>query len=163
MQLCERLRQAVLAEPFCHGEKTFALTFSVGMSVLGLDPELDIEGLLRISMERLALAKKRGDTVAGSDGLISAGGAEVRPAPGAPKPATSDELFQASLTIDQAIALIKSNKSEEISSEIPKLLLQLVPLLQLGNRELNLGLGFAISAMEKRVLMILEDRALAGE
>lgn len=161
LQACTRLRAAVMERAFVHNNIRYSVSFSIGIAVYGNEAEQDIEGLLKIAAQRAAEARQHGgNCVVAETGAVVALAASTEAAPGAlgqPAAATT------TVTIDEALAMLASRQHDRLKPRIAGLFQQLMPLLEYGNKELNLSLGFAIEAMKKRLKEVAIEREFGDD
>lgn len=132
----ERLREAVVSEPFRHGETSLPITISLGLATFGADGD-SIEALLAVADQRLTLAKAAGGNQMGANYRD-----EVR----APDQAVMEEP-----DFESALRMLESNETGRLTPYLPGLLQRLVPLLEFSNRQLDLGLGFAVESLKDKL------------
>lgn len=157
--LAERLRAAVEAEPFMHENERVRVTVSIGVAAWS-EPVTDIDMLLTLADKQLKLAKGAGGnqiinnviedtpTPAAQNGAQAAS-ATVVPTeePMAPpaSPTPSD------LTLDQVLNLLQDGDAKKLEPYLAELTLRVLPLIELCNKRLGLGLGFAIDSLREKL------------
>lgn len=164
----QRLQEAITREPFNYGGANVAITLSIGIVNIGVDLEIEPEGILKLAEERVDAARAAGgNSVASSEGTT--GGrkpeAAVAPIDDESTMRISDEgtgSFASGIYIDQALEMLARGDTEEIEPYLADLLLQVLPLLEHGNKSLNLNLGFAMNAMRERLEAMKADEVLAN-
>jgi diguanylate cyclase (GGDEF)-like protein len=134
MVFAERLRESVEALNVTLGGKRLPLTVSIGVSDAPPDPVKDGKSWLELAASRMVLA--------------SAGG-------GNRAVGCDDRVFEPARlpTLDHALAMLRAGRQSEIAQHAGELALLVLPLLDLANQELKLGVPMA--EIEKRLL----DRA----
>ena len=131
-----RLREAIrVASIVVHGQ-SLNLSVSVGVSNIPVDSVLAGEALIELAADRQQAAQQ-----AGGNRVISCH---------APAPNESSVP-----RLDHALALIGSGHASEVLAQLPQLGRQLLPLLQLLEDELKLGLPLA--QIEKGLLDLARD------
>ena len=134
MVFAERLREAVEALNVTLGGQRLVLTASIGVSDISVDEVANANEWVNLSVERLATAAKAGgNRVVGHQN----------------KPAQVPRLP----TIENALSILKAGRQQELAAHAGELALIVLPLLQLANQELKLGIPMA--EIEKRLM----DRA----
>ncbi len=168
-----RLQDAITAKPFTGGDASVAITLSIGVVNIGVDQEIEVDGILQLAEERVELARTSGGNCIHTGETTIGGGKPSAPV------TTSKEApiligdngiigenessrFAAAIYIDQALEMLSRNETEEIEPYLADLLLQILPLLEHGNTALNLNLGFAMNAMRERLQAIKADELLAN-
>lgn len=130
----ERLREAVEALNVSLGGKRLPLSVSIGVSDVPPDPATDAKSWLELAARRMALAHQAGgNRVVGCDNV-------VKERPRLP-------------TIDNALHILAAGRQQELAEHAGELALLVLPILDLANQELKLGIPMA--EIEKRLL----DRA----
>lgn len=135
--LCERLRAAVTREPFRHDDQAIPLTVSLGLATFGQDAPDTIEGLLALANQRLTLAKASGGNCLGVD---------YRDEVAAPEQTVMEEP-----DLETALKMLADGRAGELTPYLPDLIERLLPLLEHGNRELDLGMGFAVRSLRDKL------------
>lgn len=138
--LCERLRRAVESRPFRHGEASATVTITLGLATLKGDGAETVEALLARAGERLAQAKTAGGNQVGLDYAEQA--ASAAPA-AAPPPEPPD--------IETALELAARADERPLLPYLPALLTRVLPLLELADRQLDLGLADTLRKLRGRV------------
>ena len=134
MVFAERLREAVESLAVTLGGQRVVLTVSIGVSDVPTDAVQGAQQWMEIAAQRMTIA-------AGSGGNRVVGYG-------------NDVLQSASLpTIEGALVMIKSGRQQELSAHAGALALLVLPILQMANQELKLGIP--VAEIEKRLL----DRA----
>lgn len=121
----ERVRQAVEAAQVAARGQRVPLTVSVGVAAISEARVSSAGALLDLAGERMQEAMQ-----AGGNRVVQGASAEVAKAP-------------RSLSLQQALELLKAGRPEDVLPHIGKCGLQLLPLLQLLNKELALDLPLA--------------------
>ncbi len=135
--LCERVRTAVTAEPFKSDSVSIPLTVSLGLSTLGRDPGETIEELLALAEQRMTLAKAAGGNRLG-----------VSYQEEAPKP---EETVIEQPDLETALKMLGANEGGKLVPFLPDLITRCIPLLEFCNKNLDLGLGFAIESLKDKL------------
>lgn len=168
LKLGSRLRDAITARPFSAGGSAVPITLSTGIVNVGVDQEVEPEGILALAEERVEMVRSSGGDAV-FDGKVTVGGEEARaekearPAP--PEVRIDDNGasgFAAGIYIDQALEMLARGDTEEIEPYLADLLLQILPLLEHANTTLNLNLGFAMNAMRERLEAMKADELMAN-
>lgn len=134
MIFAERLREAVESLNVTLGGQRLVLTVSIGVSDLPSDEVKNPEQWLDLAAQRMTIASDAGgNRVVGHDNKV------CQP-PRLP-------------TIEHALSMLKAGRQQELSAQAGELALLVLPILQLANQELKLGIPMA--EIEKRLL----DRA----
>jgi len=132
--LCERLRAAVAATPFKLNGVAVPLTISLGVATLVGDKAETVEELLARAEERLAQARADAKDAPAVHAL---------PPVKAPAP-----------NLEAALALLARGDEEELIPHLPELFGRLLPLLELCDRRLGLGLAAPLAAFRDRVKVV---------
>ena len=135
--LCERLRNAVVGKPFNHNGAPVALTISLGLASLNDDRAGNIDDLLGLAEQRLTLAKAAGGNRFGT-------GYEHEIPP--PEEATIEQP-----DLETALRLLAEGDGGKLLPYLPDLLRRVLPLLEQGNRHLELDLDAALNALRERL------------
>ena len=133
MVFAERLREAVAALNVSLGGERLVLTVSIGVADIPLDVVANAKEWVDLATQRLSAA-------------VKAGGNRVVGHEPAPKPPRLPG-------IEQALAMLKAGKTQELAAHAGELALLVLPILNLANQELKLGIPMV--EIEKR----LTDRA----
>jgi two-component system, cell cycle response regulator len=115
----ERVRQAVEVSKVTVKGQVFSLTVSIGLAGVPADRVTSAGALLDLAGQRMKLAMESGGN---------------RVAVGGSLPATKP------ISLAHALELLEANRSEQVSPHLDVLLAQLMPLLALMDKELNLAL-----------------------
>lgn len=134
---CERLRTAVIAEPFKHENIEVPLTISLGLATHGRDPGETTEDLLTLADQRMTLAKAAGGNRLG-----------ISYQEDAPKP---EESIIEQPDFETALKMLGANEGGKLTPFLPDLLTRCLPLLEFCNKQLDLGLGFAIESLKDKL------------
>jgi diguanylate cyclase (GGDEF)-like protein len=116
-----RSREAIAIARINYQDTVIKTTISIGVSNTVIDSVETIEDMLKIAEQRLQSARERGGNT-----IVGLGQA---PAASAPPP-----------DLEQALKALEAGKAEKIAPYLAHLLKRLLPLLQLCNTKLNLGL-----------------------
>lgn len=135
--LCERIRTAVTAEPFKSDSVSIPLTVSLGLSTLGRDPGETVEELLALADQRMTLAKAAGGNRLG-----------ISYQEEAPKP---EEAVIEEPDLETALKMLGANEGGKLVPFLPDLINRCIPLLEFCNKNLDLGLGFAIESLKDKL------------
>jgi len=158
--MCARLRTAVMDRAFVHNDIRIALSFSIGIAIFNHDSAADMEHLLAVAAQHAAEAQRAGGNCAVAEsGTVVAMPPGASPSPpttasqrmAATKPGETKKPVATGMSLDKAIELLASGRPAEIQPYLANLVGRFIPLLEYGNKELNLSLGFAIEAMKKRI------------
>ncbi len=135
--LCERLRTAVESTPFKNGAESIPLTVSLGLASFGRDPGDTIEALLALAGQRLVLAKAAGGNRLGISYQEEAPQLE--------------ETIMEQPDMETALKMVANNEAGKLAPFLPDLVTRVIPLLELCNKKLDLGLGFAIESLKDKL------------
>ncbi|BAU48694.1 diguanylate cyclase [Sulfurifustis variabilis] len=135
--LCERLRAAAAERPFVEDPHALAITLSLGLVTAGHDAADGLEELLARAEERLTLAKAAGGN------RLSVGHEETVPPP--------EEAVMEVPDLETALRMLCDGESGKLAPFLPDLLARLIPLLEYGDRQLDLDAGPAIEALRERL------------
>jgi diguanylate cyclase (GGDEF)-like protein len=135
--VCERIRNAATTSPFVHANVSIPITISLGLATLGRDPGDDIDALLRSAEQALTLAK------AGGGNRLGVSYHEEIAAP--------EEAVMEQPDLERALQLLAGHESGKLLPYLPDLLLRILPLLEHGNRQLDLGLSFDLESLKERL------------
>jgi two-component system, cell cycle response regulator len=118
----ERVREAIeLARLTVQGE-TVALTVSIGLASIPADQVSSAVGLLEVAGQRMQQAMQSGGNRLESGGIVP----QLRP-----------------ISLRHALELLAGNRAEVVIPHLPALGRELLPLLELMNKELGLALPLA--------------------
>lgn len=164
LQMCARLRAVLMDRPFVHNDIRLTVTFSIGVAVLGNEAEKDVEGLLKVAALRAAEARQHGgNCVVAEAGNVVAMAAGAEPVSGNGRrsgdQSAGSSVALGSVTLEEALDMLATHQRERLQPHIAGLIRKFIPLLEYGNKELNLSLSFAIEAMKKR----LDEAAIERE
>lgn len=135
--LCERLRGAISAEPFSHGDTTIPVTASLGLVTLGRDRGNSIEELLALAEERVAFAK-----AAGGNQLSVGELKEIE---------DEDSVIVEQPDIDTALGMLENGNSGKLEPYLPDLVLTVLPLIELCNNKLSLDFEYELDVLRKKL------------
>jgi diguanylate cyclase (GGDEF)-like protein len=135
--LCERIRANVAAQPFTHAGKSVPVTVSLGLTTLGRDPGDTIEAMLETAAQRLTLAKAAGGN------RLGVGYEEELPAP--------EESVMEEPDIEAALALLANGDGGKLLPYLPELLRRVLPLLEYGHEQLDLGYNLDLESLKRRL------------
>ncbi len=135
--LCERMRTAVIAEPFKNESVSLPLTISLGLATLGRDPGETIEELLALSEQRITLAK-------------AAGGNRLGISYQEESPKLEETVIEQP-DFETALKMLGANEGGKLVPFLPDLLSRCLPMLEFCNKQLDLGLGFAIESLKDKL------------
>ena len=134
MVFAERLREAVESLNVTLGGQRMVFTVSIGVSDVPTDAVENPQQWLDLAAQRMTIAADAGgNRVVGYDNKVH-------------QPARLP-------TIENALSIIKAGRQHELSAHAGELALLVLPILQMANQELKLGIPMA--EIEKRLL----DRA----
>lgn len=168
LQMCARLRDVLMNSAFVHNDIRLMVTFSIGVAVFGSETEETVEGLLKIAASRAAEARQHGGNCviaeAGSVVMLAADSINASDnGPRSREQRTASPATHGSLTLDEALELLATHQRDRLQHHIAGLILKFMPLLEYGNKELNLSLGFAIEAMKKRLEQVAIEREFGDD
>lgn len=135
--LCERLRNAVLNEPFTLNGAPFALTISLGLATLNGDRVDTVDDLLVRAEQRLTLAKAAGGN------QLSVGYEEEVPPP--------EESVIEQPDLETALRMVSDGEGGKLLPYLPDLLARVLPLLELCDRQLELDLETTLLSLRERL------------
>jgi diguanylate cyclase (GGDEF)-like protein len=156
--LAERLCAAVNTETFEHEGARIPITISVGV-VTWDDYSIDtIEKFLAQAEKHLRLAKSAGGNRFHS--IEAKGPAESTPtdATGSPaqppikKQPVPTTVSAPAPTVDSALEMLAMGDIAKLEPHLPALTLRILPLLDLCNKRLGLGLTFAIESLKEKLV-----------
>jgi two-component system cell cycle response regulator len=131
VSLAQRLCAEVASEPTL---RAWGMTLSAGVASLR-DSDESIEALLAIAKQRLRAAQEGGgNRVEGGDPISHGAFGQAAPH-----------------DINAALRLIANGEHHKLGDEITALTWHTLPLLELCNRRLGLGLGFAIESLKDKL------------
>lgn len=133
--LCERLRAAAAATPFKLNGVAVPLTISLGVATLAGDNAETVDELLARAEERLTQARADAKDAP----------APVHALPPVKPPAPN---------LETALALLARGDEEELTPHLPELLGRVLPLLELCDRRLGLGLAAPLAALRERAGLV---------
>ncbi|OGI49237.1 MAG: hypothetical protein A2151_03830 [Candidatus Muproteobacteria bacterium RBG_16_65_34] len=134
--LCERLRTAVSAAPFAHGGESIPVTISLGLASLGRDGDT-IHSLLASADSHVTLAKASGGD------RLGVGYEEEIPRP--------EEEVMEQPDMETALKMLERGDGGKLVPYLTDLVTRMIPLLELGDRNLDLKLGLALDMIKKRL------------
>jgi diguanylate cyclase (GGDEF)-like protein len=135
--LAELLRAAVAEKPWDTGSAPAPVTVSLGAAATGESDADSIDDLLARAEQRLTLAK-----AAGGNRL----GIGYDAAVAAPEVAVLEQP-----DMETALRLLEAGDFGKLTPYLPELLARLLPLLEHGNRRLDLGLDFALDELRDKL------------
>jgi len=161
MVLCERLRAAADEKPFTHNGVSIPVTISLGLAVFGHDQADTMEQLMGLAVQRLTQVKAEGgNRIGGPAEEAPPDLARQPPAPwrGAEPAAevsipelTLEEAFMEQPDMEKSLQMLAGGDGGELVPYLPDLMTRIIPLLEFGNKKLDLGLGFAIESLKAKI------------
>jgi diguanylate cyclase (GGDEF)-like protein len=136
-ELATLLRSAVADKPCPLGDATRPVTVSLGIATTGHGAADSIDELLARAERRVTLAKAAGGNRLGTD---------YEQAVAAPEEAVLEQP-----DLETALKLLESGDVGKLTPYLPELLARLLPLLDHGNEQLDLGLDFALNDLRDRL------------
>lgn len=122
-----RLRQAIAGLAMNYRGELIHISLTIGLANSLSDKTNTLSDLIAVGQDRLAIGRNAGgNQVVGSGGVMRAAG-RARYAVG----------------IEQALIMLRSGAEDEVRAQLPDLLRDLIPLLQLAEQEYKLGLPLA--------------------
>ncbi len=134
--LCDRARKALSAAPFSEGGITTAITTSIGLVCLSFDKLDTIEKFLALADQRAVRAQNEG----GNRTVASNAAEKKTPAPNEPIP-----------SIDAALQLLAARNVDRLQPHFITLLRRMLPLFEIADQRLQLGLGDALATIKQRL------------
>lgn len=134
--VAERVRNAVTAAPFKHGSLTVPVSVSGGLATHGHDSGNTFEDMLSSADKNLTLAKASGGN------RLGVGYEEEL----APEVAVIEQP-----DMETALKMIENGDSGKLIPYLPELVARVLPLLELGNRNLDLDIRDAIDAIKDKL------------
>lgn len=129
-----RLRQAIAGLAMNYRGELIHISLTIGLANSVADKIGTLSDLIAVAQDRLAIGRSAGgNQVVGSGGVVRTGG-RTRYAVG----------------IEQALVMLRSDAADEVRSQLPELLRDLLPLLRLAEQEYKFGLPLA--AIEARAV-----------
>lgn len=135
--LAERLRTAVTDSPFREGRMHIPLSASVGLAVID-DEQAGIEALLAQARKCLEQAR-----LSGGNCTKSAESAKRRPEP--------TPVATPAPPLEAALDMIVRKDTAALEPHLAALAQQVLPLLELANKQLGLSLGFALDSLRSKL------------
>jgi diguanylate cyclase (GGDEF)-like protein len=135
--LCERVRSAVGGKPFAEGGASVPVTVSLGLATLGRDASENFEQLLNAAGEHLTLAKAAGGN------RLGVGYHDEIPAP--------EESVMEQPGLEAALEMLANGEGGKLIPYLPDLLARVLPLLEHGHRNLDLGLALDLDALKEKL------------
>jgi diguanylate cyclase (GGDEF)-like protein len=135
--VCERIRNSVNAKAFTHGTLSMPVTVSVGLVTLGVESGETMEALMNAAEKNLTLAKAEGGN------RLSVGYEESLQA--------AEEAVIEQPDMETAIRLLEKGEGGKLVPYLPELVARLLPLLELGNRNLDLDIADAIQSLKDKL------------
>ncbi len=137
-ELAELLRAACAEKPCPLGDATaVAVTVSLGIATTGRGAADSIDELLACAERRVTLAKAAGGN------RLGIGYEEAVAAP--------EEAVLEQPDLETALKLLESGDVGKLTPYLPELLARLLPLLDHGNEQLDLGLDFALNELRDKL------------
>jgi len=136
-ELAELLRAAVADKPCPLGGATVPVTISLGTATTGHGAADSIDDLLAHAERRVTLAK-----AAGGNRL----GVGYEQAVAAPEVAVMEQP-----DLETALRLLETGDVGRLTPYLPELLARLLPLLDHGNEQLDLGMDFALTELRDKL------------
>lgn len=153
MVLAERLRAAVEAHTFAFEGARIPVTISIGAAAW--NEPADIDALIGVAEQQLRLAKAAGGNrvMSNQDDAVAATpqNPSPPPAPVAESPARTAAPAAGDLTVEQALALLAEGEFKTLEPHLKSLTLHVLPLVELCNKKLGLGLSFAIDSLRDKL------------
>jgi diguanylate cyclase (GGDEF)-like protein len=133
----ERIRNSVNAKPFSHGSVSMPVTVSIGLVTLGVDSGNTMEALMNAAEKNLTLAKAEGGN------RLSIGYEESLQA--------AEESVIEQPDMETALKLLEKGEGGKLLPYLPELTARVLPLLELGNRNLDLDIAEAIQTLKDKL------------
>lgn len=135
--LCERLRNAISADPFRHEATSVPVSASIGLVTLGHDPGDTIEDLLALAEERVAAAKAAGGNQLSVSELTESRGSET--------------VIVEQPDINTALEMMRRGDGGQLEPYLPELVLAVLPLVELCNRKLDLQFAIELDHLKEKL------------
>ncbi len=135
--LAEKLRTAVAENPFPLDNGPVAVSVSLGIATAGRRASDSIDDLLARAEQHVTLAKASGGNRLGEGYEAKLAGPEV--------------AILEQPDMETALKLLEAGDAGKLIPYLPELLERLLPLLEHGNRQLDLGLDFAMDDLKDKL------------
>lgn len=135
--LAETLRVAVAENPFPLDNGPLAVTVSLGIATAGRRASDSIDDLLARAERHVTLAKASGGNRLGEGYEAKLAGPEV--------------AILEQPDMETALKLLEAGDAGKLIPYLPELLERILPLLEHGNRQLDLGLDFAMDELKDKL------------
>jgi len=121
------------------GNARFRMTISAGVVTPAIREGLEFDEILQLAEARLKKA-----IAEGGNRLIfeEDKAARKKKSPGA---------IRHELTVDEALVLIKAGELAKVKEQLPRLICKVYPLMNLGNKQLRLGLDGSMIQLKERL------------
>ena len=153
--LCNRLLAAVSAEPYRYDGESMAITVSMSLiNYTHVDNE-QIDELLTLAELVLSRAKH-----GGGNKIEIELREEIRQPDYIREPEeitkeeptdTMPDHENGPMSVDEALKMVQKGEYQQVEPHLFDLIVQILPLLKVGNNRLGLGLGFAIEALKEKL------------
>lgn len=156
-QVGERIRQQLAETSFEYGGFALPTSVSIGVSALDITPGTSFEDFVVLAEKHLAIAIEAGGNRLVADASDVSKPAKRKPAAVTEEPAIIPaEAIEAEISletapdIETALLRIENDEQDNLNPYLALLLRRTLPLLELANRQLDLGIDAAIEKIRAR-------------
>jgi diguanylate cyclase (GGDEF)-like protein len=151
-QFSERIRAEVENTDFEFGGIILPVTLSIGVATIDIHHETSLDDFVAVAEKHLATALSNGGNciVVGDHETADSSAMESAVDESLQEPAAEvPSVIEKTPGIDESLNRIKHNESETLDTHLAKLLQKLLPLLELCNSKLNLGIDEALARIRQ--------------
>lgn len=150
-QFSERIRAEIENTDFEYGGIILPVTLSIGVATIDIHNDTSLDDFVVVAEEHLGTALSNGGNciIVGDHDIADSSAAEADVDESLLEPAEVASVIEKTPGIDEGLYRIKHNKSETLDPHLAKLLQKLLPLLELCNNKLNLGIDEALARIRQ--------------